>query len=99
MKINEENIKTIKAIAELVVGSSVSYVVTSAVMKLSPESRKLVGKAATLIAGGVLSSMVAQKANEYAGGVFDETVEQVKGIVEDSDSYEEVETDPEEQGG
>ena len=75
MEAKNEKLKTSKKLAVLAVTAGVTYVITQAVKSVCPAGGSVLEKAGTLIGGGVLSAMVADKASEYAEKKIDEAVE------------------------
>lgn len=76
-----KNLKTSKKFVILAVSGGVTYVITQAVKTVCPTGGTVLEKAATLIGGGVLSAMVADKASEFAEKKIDEAVEKFEESV------------------
>lgn len=78
MEAKNEKLKTSKKLAILAVSAGVTYVITQAVKSVCPAGGTVLEKAGTLIGGGVLSAMVADKAADFAEKKIDEAVEKIE---------------------
>lgn len=81
----KEVLKTAKQIVTIVVSAGVGAIVGNAVKYTTPPDMSFIKKLCVGAGTLVLGSMVSDKATEYTDRKIDETVEEVKGMLQDSE--------------
>lgn len=77
------NIQLLKAGAQLIVSVGTGSIVGNAIKATTPAHMSLIKKTCVSVGGLVISSMIADKASDYAGQQIDDAMDSIFGIIKD----------------
>lgn len=79
------NIDMIKKVGGIVISVGVGAIVGNAIKSTTPSTMNMVTKICVGVGAFILTGMASDGAVKYAEGKFDETINQIKNMVENGD--------------